>query len=93
MVQGVAKGVATLLTKVCCRVVIWGLAEGYLYRLLSRSTWNQKGRAVHVGQEGMIGYFELLWQTPGLLSEHAVVGVDMTPFKADRASFFPNLIL
>jgi len=36
---------------------------------------------VDADKEGMRFYFELLWKTPGLLSEEAVVCVDMTPFK------------
>eukprot|EP00425_Heterocapsa_triquetra_P004083 CAMPEP_0195064416 /NCGR_PEP_ID=MMETSP0448-20130528/10469_1 /TAXON_ID=66468 /ORGANISM="Heterocapsa triquestra, Strain CCMP 448" /LENGTH=271 /DNA_ID=CAMNT_0040095423 /DNA_START=73 /DNA_END=888 /DNA_ORIENTATION=- len=36
---------------------------------------------IDADKQGMRGYFDLLWKTPGLLSEHAVVCVDLTPFK------------
>jgi len=36
---------------------------------------------VDADKEGMQEYFDLLWSSPGLLSEGAVVCVDMTPFK------------
>mmetsp|Transcript_69332 Transcript_69332/g.178683 ORF Transcript_69332/g.178683 Transcript_69332/m.178683 type:complete len:274 (+) Transcript_69332:51-872(+) len=36
---------------------------------------------VDADKAGMRGYFELLWRTPGFLSERAVVCVDLTPFK------------
>lgn len=36
---------------------------------------------VDADKEGMCLYFDLLWNTPGLLSEDAVVCLDMTPFK------------
>jgi len=36
---------------------------------------------VDADKECMKDYFQLLWETPGLLSEGAVVCVDMTPFK------------
>jgi len=36
---------------------------------------------IDADKEGMQSYFDLLWSTPGLLSERAVVCVDMTLFK------------
>lgn len=36
---------------------------------------------IDADKEGMQQYFNLLWATPGLLSEDAVVCVDLTPFK------------
>lgn len=36
---------------------------------------------VDADKAGMRGYFDLLWQTPGLLSTEAVVCVDLTAFK------------
>jgi predicted O-methyltransferase YrrM len=36
---------------------------------------------VDADKEGMQQYFDLLWSSPGLLSDGAVVCVDMTPFK------------
>eukprot|EP00443_Scrippsiella_acuminata_P052836 CAMPEP_0115489002 /NCGR_PEP_ID=MMETSP0271-20121206/61781_1 /TAXON_ID=71861 /ORGANISM="Scrippsiella trochoidea, Strain CCMP3099" /LENGTH=289 /DNA_ID=CAMNT_0002917139 /DNA_START=87 /DNA_END=956 /DNA_ORIENTATION=+ len=36
---------------------------------------------VDADKEGMQEYFDLLWSSPNLLSEDAVVCVDMTPFK------------
>jgi len=36
---------------------------------------------IDADKEGMRGYFDLLWNTQGLLSKQAVVCVDLTPFK------------
>jgi len=36
---------------------------------------------IDADKAGMLEYFRLLWETPGLLSEGAVVCVDVTPFK------------
>jgi len=36
---------------------------------------------IDADKEGLQSYFDLLWSTPNLLSERAVVCVDMTPFK------------
>jgi len=36
---------------------------------------------IDADKPGMRGYFDLVWSTPGLLSERAAVCVDVTPFK------------
>lgn len=41
---------------------------------------------VDADKEGMQQYFDLLWSTPKLLSDNAVVCVDMTPYKGQPPS-------
>jgi len=49
---------------------------------------SQRGRVkafdfavVDADKEGMRKYFDLLWKTPGLVTQDAIVCIDMTPFK------------
>lgn len=36
---------------------------------------------IDADKAGMIEYFQLLWESPGMLSQNAVIAVDITPFK------------
>lgn len=39
---------------------------------------------IDADKPGMLEYFTLLWQTSGMLAEHATVCVDITPFKCQQ---------
>lgn len=63
-----------------------GQAKASIERLAAEAKFTEHFKAfdvviVDADKEGMREYFDLLWQTPGLLSKGAVVCVDMTPFK------------
>lgn len=63
-----------------------GLAKASLERLAHEAKFTSDFNGfdvviVDADKEGMREYFDLLWQTPGLLRKGAVVCVDMTPFK------------
>lgn len=62
-----------------------GAAKDSLDRLANDETFERMKPfdlvVVDADKECLKDYFQLLWNTPGLLSEGAVVCVDMTPFK------------
>jgi len=62
-----------------------GLAGDLLKDLIEKNKSGAEGPfdlvVVDADKAGMVEYCRVLWETPGLLSDSAVVCVDMTPFK------------